>query len=172
MIRQPTLADFCNSSRVSNWFIKITFGGETPNDPVKEPRVEFRPLPIEDFWIFPQQTFPSLQRMTAVLLALRCSLTHLSFPCRTEGWTISLLWTSQVLCYFSITQTFCTWVKNVKILATKQFRIQSCLYKLFFCCFIFKSQILNVNGSTGYNCTHLYAGSNIRHRPAHLHQCL
>lgn len=30
----------------------------------------------------------------------------LPFSHRTRGWTISLLWTSQVLCFFSISQTF------------------------------------------------------------------
>lgn len=32
LIRQPTLADFCNSSWVSTWFDKLISGDETPDD--------------------------------------------------------------------------------------------------------------------------------------------
>lgn len=113
LIRQPTLADFCNSSWVSTWFDKLISGDETPDDLGQS--YEFvlwrKSWSSNSTLSLARLCIPITGELSLLSETCCCSfcsnvLTYSSlflFLAGPDTWAcISLFWTSQMLCFFSI----------------------------------------------------------------------
>lgn len=135
-----TLSRFCKSSWVSRWFDKPTLGMKPQTIWDRVTRLPSEKKPALFLGKASHCTTPSWQKIVAAPFAL------IKVPTETYAFLFlaeiriepSPFWTSEVLRFFSISYTFCTWVKNIKILSTEKFEIN----KFISSCIVFLKQCL------------------------------